>query len=197
MAVLRSSDSDKLPSVKPLADRLGATILDALPCPTLVVDAACRVVHANAAARTILHAVPGAALGDALGCTNVVRGVCGEVARCAACVFRDAARRALGGEAARARGFVIRTDRDGAPADLHLLAVASPLDVAGAPHAVLVFDDVDQILGDPGVVRVCGGCGRVEDQEGEWYPLHRFLEDRLGLEASEALCGECARGRGA
>ena len=28
---------------------------------------------------------------------------------------------------------------------------------------------------------VCAGCGRVEDEEGGWHPMHRYLEDRLGL----------------
>jgi hypothetical protein len=43
-------------------------------------------------------------------------------------------------------------------------------------------------------VRVCPGCGRVEDEEGQWHLLHRYLEDRVGLEAQDALCTTCARG---
>ena len=58
---------------------------------------------------------------------------------------------------------------------------------------MLVLHDLDPILADPRVVRVCAGCGGVEDEEGEWLPLHRYLEDRLGLEAGEALCESCRR----
>ncbi len=171
----------------PAADpRLSAAVLGALPIATVIVDAAFRVVAANALGRAVLHAIPGETLDDALA-----YGGPPEPSRGAA-VVRQAVARALAGERVRARAFLLRTDARGAPADLHLLACASPLELDGARHAVLVVDDADRILLDPAVVRICAGCGRVEDEDGGWHPLHRFLEDRLGL-ASEELCADCAR----
>lgn len=172
---------------------LGASILEALPCAVLLVDPAYRVRHANRAARTVLGREPGVSLGEALGCADPEKGGCGAGGRCAGCEFRGAVRSALGGEPARARGFLLRAGDGGEPADLHLLAIASPVALDGVTHAVLVLQDLDPIIGDPGVVRVCAGCGAVEDEEGEWLPLHRYLEDRVGLEASEALCVACRR----
>lgn len=172
--------------------RLAAAVLDALPLATLVVDAALRVVHANATARATVRAASGAALGEALGCAEAAAGGCAGGARCAGCAVRDAVVRALGGEAVRARGFLLRSGARGEPEDLHLLASAGPLDLGGARHAVVVLQDADRILLDPAVVRICAGCGRVEDEEGAWHALHRYLEDRLGL-ALEELCDACAR----
>lgn len=185
----------KVPANDP---RLGASILEALPHPTFLVDAERRVVHANAAGRGLFGAEPGATLASALGCAEAAASGCGSRPSCSGCVIVEVVRRALAGERARVRAFLLRTGADGKPADLHLLVAGSPFQFGGAAHALLVLEDVDQILADPGVVRVCGACGRVEDEEGEWYPLHRYLEDRLGLEASEALCPACARrvGRG-
>jgi len=174
--------------------RLGASILEALPHPTLLVDRELRVRYANGAARSILGARAGAGLGAALGCAEGAIGACGAGPRCAGCAFERVAHRALAGERCRGRAFLLRTGEGGAPADLHLLVSAAPLERG----AVLVLQDVDAILADPDVVSVCGACGRIEDEEGEWHPLHRYLEDRLGLEAGEALCPACARraGRG-
>ncbi len=174
---------------------LSAAILEALPLATVVVDAAFRVVHANAAARQALGVRAGTSLGDALACAEAAAGPCGARARCAGCAIRDAASRALAGERARARGLLVRSGPDGEPADLHLLASAAPLHRGAARQAVLVLEDVDGILADPAIVRICAGCGRVEDDEGGWHPLHRFLEDRLGL-LPEELCDACARGGG-
>jgi PAS domain-containing protein len=194
MDVHRDRDSGTLGGVTSSSSsdpRLASAVLDALPLPMLVVDAALRVVHANAAARSALGAAAGTPLGEALGCAEG-GGPCGAGARCAACAIREAATRALAGESVRARGFLLRSGAGGEPADLHVLASASPVDLGDGRHAVLVLEDADRILLDPDVVRICAGCGKVEDDEGGWHPLHRYLEDRLGL-ALEELCDTCAR----
>jgi len=195
MAVRGGRPSGSLRPVtrRPSEPALAVAILGALPCPTLVVDAEYRIVHANASARRAFRAGAGSKLGEVFACADVASGRCGEGSRCAGCAFRGAARRALAGEPARARGFLLRTGEGGEPADLHLLAFASPLEVDGARLAVLVLQDVDQLLADPGIVRVCTACGRVADEEGGWHPLHRYLEDRLGI-AGDQLCGACAGG---
>ncbi|HEX9399890.1 MAG TPA: PAS domain-containing protein [Anaeromyxobacter sp.] len=175
--------------------QLGAAILDAHPVATVVVDDAFRIVHANGAARRLLGAREGVKLVDALPCLEPrAPGGCGAGARCASCAFHRSVERALAGESVRARGFVLRNDR-GTPADLHLLASAAPFERDGARHAILALEDANAILGDPGVVRVCDGCGRVQDEEGGWHPLHRYLEDRLGLEGTGPLCDACNTGR--
>jgi hypothetical protein len=171
-------------------------VLEALPCPTLVVDAAGSVVYANAAARRALGASEGAPLDATLGCLPGDGGRCVAGPRCAGCGVRAAVARALAGEPARARGFVLRSGPGGEPADLHLAAHAAPVELDGGRHAAVVLEDVNTVLSDPAILRVCGACGRVEDDEGEWLPLHHFLEDSLGLDASEALCGACGRGAG-
>ncbi len=186
----------KTPAPRPgVAPRqLGAAILEAHPVATLVVDGAFRIVHANGAARRMLGAREGVKLGDALSCVEA-RGPdgCGDGTRCASCTFHRSVGRALAGEAARDRGFVLRSE-GGTPADLHLLAVAAPFEHDGVPYVILALQDANELLADPGVIRVCEGCGRVQDEEGGWHPLHRYLEDRLGLEASGPLCDVCDAG---
>lgn len=168
--------------------KLARDVLEAHPVATLLVDARLRICHANAAARRMLVAPAGSPLGAALGCAEG-GGRCGEGGGCGACPLRRAVERALAGEGSRARGFVFRT-REGA-SDLHLLAVAAPFARRGRAHAVLALDDATGIASDPGVVEVCGGCGRIADGEGGWHRLDRFLEDRLGVEPG-GPCGECA-----
>ncbi len=172
--------------------RLAPAVLDALPLAIVVVDEGLRVLRANAAARATLGAAAGIALGDALACAEAGAGPCGAGGRCAGCKIRDAALRAIDGETLRARAFLLRSDACGEPSDVHLLATAAPLQLGGARRAVLALQDADGILLDPGVVRICAGCGRVGDEEGGWHPLHRYLEDRLGLSPDE-LCDACAR----
>jgi PAS domain-containing protein len=168
---------------------LGAAALDAHPIPTLVVDAGFRVVLANAAARRLLAAREGVNFPDVLSCTEPHAPGAGD--RCPGCAFHRSVERALAGEAVRERGFVLRSGGAGEPADLHLIAFAAPFDRDGAPHAILAVTDANELITDPRVVRVCDGCGRIQDEEGQWHALHRYLEDRLGLEAGGPLCDAC------
>lgn len=185
----------RVPPPTRLARQLGAAVLEAHPMQTLVVDSALRVVYANRAAQRLLGVRDGMKLGDALSCAEAgAPGGCGTGPRCEPCAFHRSVERALRGETARERGFILRNGAGGEPADLHLLAFAAPFDRDGAPHAILALADANAILADPGVVRVCEGCGRVRDEEGRWHPLHRYLEDRLGLELAGPLCETCAGG---
>jgi hypothetical protein len=155
------------------------------------------VIYANAAARRLLGAREGEGLGEVFPCLEPqAPGRCAPGSRCAGCAFRRCVERALAGGQARERAFVLRSGAAGEPADLHLIASAVPFDHGGVRHAILAVDDANAILADPGVVRVCAGCGRVQDEEGEWHPLHRYLEDRLGIESGGPLCGRCDPGRG-
>jgi PAS domain-containing protein len=175
----------------PTARKLAAAVLDAHPSPTLVLDAALRVVHANAAARRLLGARDGDELAEVLPCIEPeAPGRCARGSRCAGCAFRRSVEHALAGEPARERGFVLRHG-EGRGGDLHLLGSAVPFAHEGACHALLAVDDANAVLSDPALVRVCPGCGRVQDEEGAWYPLHLYLEDRLGLELAGPLCGAC------
>jgi hypothetical protein len=177
------------------ARKLAAALLDAHPSPTLLVDASLRVVHANGAARRLLGAREGRRLAEVLACVApAAAGRCAPGTRCASCAFRRCVERALAGEPARERGFVLGAG--GAAGDLHLIGAAVPFEREGVRHALLAVDDANAILADPGVVRVCAGCGRVQDEEGAWHPLHRYLEDRLGIEAGDVLCAACEGGKG-
>jgi hypothetical protein len=172
-----------------------AIAFDAHPVPTLVVDAGARVVSANASARRLFGATEGMLLGDAIGCADARSpGGCGSTARCGGCAFRRAAERALAGERARERDFVIRGDPAQGKGDAHLLVAAQPLRHEGQALAILALTDVNAVLADPDVVRICEACGRVQDDEGAWHPLHRYLEDHLGLGDGGPLCDDCDAG---
>ncbi len=168
--------------------KLAEDLLEAHPLATLLVDARLRIAYANAAARRILGATAGSPLGAALGCSEG-KGRCGEGTRCGGCALRRATERALAGERSRARGFVLRAGEGGT--DLHLLAVAAPFARGRRAHALLALDDATEIASDPRILEVCGGCGRIADEEGGWHRLDRYLEDRLGVEPA-GPCQECA-----
>ena len=182
----------RTPASRSTGAQLGAAALDAHPLPTVIVDGELTVVAANRVARRTLGVHVGVPLGDALGCVDAtLPGGCGAGVRCADCAFRRSARRAISGETVRDRGFVMRGGPEG---DFHLIARAGPLAHGGAGLAILALDDVNDMLRDPGVLPVCEGCGRVKDEEGGWHPLHRYLEDRLGIESAGPQCEDCAAG---
>lgn len=182
-------------TLTPVPRPFASSVLDAHPMPTVVVDATARVVFANVPAKRALGVREGVKLGEALACADAKDDACGLGPRCSGCAFRRVALRAVAGTPGVERGFILRAG-PGNPEDLHLLAFATPLERDGAPHAVLAFADLNALLGDPGIVKICEGCGKVQDEEGAWHALHLYLEDRLGLETAGGLCDDCHDGAG-
>lgn len=163
------------------------------PLPTLLVDAELRVRRANAAARALLDPAPGRLPGVALRGLGeaTAPGGCGPGGRCGHCLVRRVVKSALGGIAARERAVLAQGGR-GAPR-VHLVATAVPLDRAGTSEALLVVEDLSDVLPLPAVLPVCAGCAKIRDDAGAWLQLGAYLDGRLGVEVSHGLCDECMR----
>jgi hypothetical protein len=163
-------------------------VLEAHPHATLLVDANLHIAHANGAARALLDPGHATRTGDALRALQVDATACGG-GRCPHCLLRSVVRRALGGLVARERALFAR---GGAyPSDLHLLAAAVPLERPGASLALLVVQDLAEVLPLPALLPVCAGCAKIRDAAGRWLPLPAYLDERLAIEVSHGLCDEC------
>jgi hypothetical protein len=184
----RNVETVRFPAADPVLLDL---VLEAHPHPTLLVDAELRIAHANRAARALLEPARGARPGDALRCLEAAsaEGGCGSGGRCAHCLLRKVVRSALDGVAARERALLARAG-PGAP-DLHLLAAATPLERGGARHAILVVEDLADVLPLPALLPVCAGCSKIRDAGGTWLPFPAYLDEPLGVEVSHGLCDEC------
>ncbi len=175
-------------------------IIDSIPSPLFVVDHDVRIVSFNEAASALLGEKPALALnrkgGEALHCIHSTEtlGGCGTAPACASCVIRNAV-----GDTVRAGTVVRRPQRmqlvgPQGVRDVYLLITTSPFRGAfSRPLAVLLFQDIGELVSSQGIVPVCMHCGKVQEGTRGWTPMASYLSEHLDLGLSHGLCPQCMR----
>jgi len=173
-------------------------ILDAIPHPVFVVDRDVRIRDLNAAARQLCEQEREAVLqqrgGEVLHCLHskdVAEG-CGKGPRCKDCVIRNSVTACLDGQKTnRARTrveFVAGAERQ--PMDL--LVTANPLLREGEMLALLLLEDLTELLRLQAIVPICMMCKKIRSEEEYWLKVEEYFRAQAGLMFSHGLCPECA-----
>jgi hypothetical protein len=195
----------------PHGDGFFKDILEALPIPTFVVDADVHIIHANRAAIEFLHKYPGEILfrrgGEVLGCINstLSPGGCGRSEQCKSCVIRGSVGESIrGGQVDRRKHILEHVEPDGT-AHIHLLVTTSPLrpengnddngqgtEGDGGPFALLMLEDITELIELRGLIPVCAWCKKVRDDSYLWQSVEEYFSRHYDLDFTHSICQECA-----
>ncbi len=173
--------------------------LDAIPSPLLVVDDDMRVEAYNAAAAPLLGEAPSLVMhrrtGEVLHCIHSTEAIggCGASPACKDCVVRLSV-----GDACSTRTTVQRPQRmqlegPSGVRDLYVLVTAAFLSRPGEPRALLIFQDIGDLVTAQGLIPVCMHCRRVRDSARGWGSMESYLKEHLDLDISHGLCPECLK----
>jgi PAS domain-containing protein len=177
-----------------------AELLDAYPAPTLVVDEEVRLLFASRAAREYLGLDPDAETpvvlqrsGHVLHCLNadVVAEGCGRAAACKDCVVRNSVRAVLEtGTAQPAKAFLqLRSGPD--IIERFFLIRSSAVRFEGRLLALLVLEDISELMQLRNMLPVCMGCGQIRNQQGAWQKLPVYLKEQADVDVTHGLCPPC------
>lgn len=172
-------------------------IVDSIPFPLFVVDDDVRIVAFNHAASLMLGDKPVLAFntkgGEALHCIHSTEslGGCGASEACKTCVVRASV-----GLSCRNAVVVRRPQRmqlvspEGVR-EVYLLITTNPFHGMDRTLAVLMFQELGELLSTQGIVPICMHCRKVRDTSDEWGPMEKYLKEHLDLDLSHGLCPEC------
>jgi hypothetical protein len=178
------------------SDFFGAT-LDAIPFPLLVVDADVKIVAFNLAASPLLGDAPSLAIntkgGEALHCIHSTEAIggCGASEACTTCVVRTSVSRSCHDGVTIRRPQRMQLVGPNGVSDLYLLITTNPFHGMDRPLAVLMLQDIGDLVSNQGLVPVCMHCRKVRDASNEWSPMETYLKVHLDLDVSHGLCPEC------
>jgi PAS domain-containing protein len=180
------------------------SLFDAIPSPALIVDRDVRILAWNEAAAdlvgtdraTILHQKNG----DAFRClesTTTPNG-CGHSAVCGNCVIRNAVGSTFQGvEEAVDAGKVtrqktrLRLIREDQIREAHFLVTASPMYFRGARRALIVLEDVSELVVLQGLLPICAWCHRVRNTDSYWESIEHYLQTRVDVGFTHSICEDC------
>ena len=125
-------------------------IFDGIPVPTFIVDADVRIQDFNTAAEQFLGPDPAIALylrgGEALHCIHAEKAGCGKAKVCGGCVIRKSVTRAMAGKVASRQLHQVEWRSSHGTTAVDLLVTASLLPYTEPPRALLILEDIREII---------------------------------------------------
>ena len=173
-------------------------VLDAMPHMVWVVGDGLRVLDANREARRIhglgSPALLGALCGDVLCCVNALSGleVCGTTDHCPECHVRQSVMTALRGVASPRKVGRMRLRSADGDYWAWVGVTATPFP-APAKQALLVIEDVTELVELRHLLPMCSHCHRVRDDEDYWQSVEEYLKRKTDVMFTHGLCPDCLR----
>lgn len=171
-------------------------VLDAMPHTVWVVGDDLRVVDANREARRLLEmdsiAPPGPLCGDVLLCVNALSGQdrCGTTEKCPHCHVRQSVVTALKG--VRSPRKVGRMRLRAADGDRWAWVGVTATPFPSPPRlALLVIEDVTELVELRHLLPMCSHCHRVRDDEDYWQSVEQYLSRNTDVMFTHGLCPDC------
>jgi len=178
-------------------DDLLASAFNAMPSPVFIVDEDVRIHEYNTAATPLLTAEKTEVLrlrgGEALHCIHHDdhEDGCGRAAACADCVVRNSVAKAFqGGKVVRNREKM-ELLRDEKIIEVHVLVTSSPFVFEGRHYAILVLEDISELVMLRNIIPICAVCKQVRNDENFWIQVETYLKERLDIQFTHGLCPSC------
>lgn len=174
------------------------TVFDAMPVPAFIVDDDVRIEDFNTAAGGLLGPRPEKSLhqrsGEAMHCINSEAHGCGRSEPCTHCVIRNSVKAALHGGLTHRQMHraELRTERN-TTTTIDLLVTASPLLLPdfGEKKALLMLEDVTELLTLRGLLPICAQCKKVRDDDQYWQDIDKYLHTQMHMKVTHGLCPSC------
>ena len=172
-------------------------VFEAIPSPAFIVDDDVKILAWNRAGAEMLPDGDARILdrrgGEALHCLNskTVPGGCGHSGACRDCVIRLAVQEAFQGGTVGRRRTRFSLRRGESTVELYLRVSASPLELEGKRRALLILEDISEIVQLQSLLPVCAWCGRVRTPESYWQTLAEYVSSRADIDFTHSICGEC------
>ena len=173
------------------------TCIDAFPSPVFVVDDDVRIQFANSAALPLLGKNPERAFkhrgGEVLHCVHASETPegCGHAAACKACVVRNSVNAAFSGTKTTRNITKMMLENKGQRTELYLLITTAPLQHEGQQLAILVLEDINELINLRHILPICARCKKIRDDSEYWADVEAYFNKHLAVDFSHGICPDC------
>ncbi|MBI5383989.1 MAG: PAS domain-containing protein [Verrucomicrobia bacterium] len=178
---------------------LSHSILDAMPVPVFVLDEEMRIVGFNAAAAEMLKKSDELVLrqrnGEVIRCINASASPegCGHSESCRHCVIRNSVLAAQTGQRLQRQRATMELGRGRNIERVEFLVTAAPFLHGGSRLALVILEDVTELVELRALIPICANCKKVRDDKDYWQSLDKYLLNHLNVALTHGLCPECAK----
>jgi hypothetical protein len=172
-------------------------ILDAIPSPVFVVDDDVRIIESNEAAAPLLGENPTVALhlksGEALHCLHSADSEkgCGKGPFCGDCVIRNSVTHTFSGRKISRRATRMDLVRGSVTHEIYVLVTTSPFTYKDKTYALLILEDISELMDLRSVIPICANCKRIRDDQEFWDHVENYFKKHLDIDFSHGICPDC------
>ena len=175
------------------------SVIDTIPSFVFIVDPELRVLYANSAAVKTLagekefpYRTRG---GEILRCTKATPelGGCGQSESCRMCAIRTSVQEAFQGAQISRRNITLELLHGGTIKDVHFSISASPLQYNNEWFALLLLEDISELIDLRSILPICFNCKRIRNDEGYWQRVDKYFHTHLGVDFSHSICPDCLK----
>jgi PAS domain-containing protein len=174
-------------------------LLDSIPLMVFVMDEDVRALDWNRAAADQLSLKRETTLnrrgGEILACLHhfeTAQG-CGHSPSCRDCVIRASVKMACSGRSAERVRMKAEWRLSDSVQEVELLITATPLIDSEMNSALLILEDVTEIVKLRGFLPICSFCKKIRNDAQYWQALEQYLHDNAGIDFSHGICPDCLR----
>lgn len=183
-----------LPESKEILD----LILDAMPAHIFLVDEDVQIFGVNRAASRLLaretEVIIRRRAGEVLHCLHALAGPegCGSTVFCLDCPVRNSVTKAVHGQKVVQHPARMELVQDDKIKEIHLLITASPLEYRNKMFALLILEDISEIMELKGLLPICASCKKIRNDQQYWQSVESYFKEQLDLNFTHGLCPDCA-----
>ncbi len=175
-------------------------IFDTVPLPMLIVDADLRILDFNAAATALLGPDQRIVLrrrsGEVLHCVHATAPGsegCGRSPACKDCVIRNSVGAAFSGTQVNRQRAMLERVQDGKTRQIQLLVTTAPFASEGQSRALLLLEDVSELMALRDLLPICARCKKIRDDQRYWHRLEEYFLNHLSVTFTHSICPECIK----
>jgi len=175
------------------------SILDAIPNPILIVEDDVKIVDYNEAASALFGPDRKQTLhrraGDALHCLHSFESPsgCGTSEFCKDCIIRNSVGESLSGKkVVREKTRVELLSPDGSKVEAYFLITTAPLRIDGKNMAMIILEDISELLELRGIIPICAYCKKVRSDSELWEHVEKYMKTHLDVDFTHSICPDCS-----
>lgn len=188
---------------------LYGAIFNEMPMPVFIVNDDVQILFYNREAENMLQTkgdIYQRRGGDILHCVHSFETAqgCGHSHACNECVIRNAVNSAFkGGKTYKKNVYMqlkpnIVLDSDPDDFDefetlksFHGLITASPFEHDGKKLALLIIEDISELVQLRDIIPICANCKKIRDDENYWVSVESYIHDHTDVDFSHSICPDC------
>jgi hypothetical protein len=83
--------------------------------------------------------------------------------------------------------------REGDLRQINLYITAAPVSHEDRDLAMVMLEDVNELIQLAGILPICAGCKKIRDEKNAWVPLEKYISGHVDVDFSHSFCPDCVK----